>query len=67
MMHIDRVRTEMEVLSGKGGDTRAGAAQQDDASFGGGAPDPAARQPISAMVLEALREHMRELERQGTL
>jgi hypothetical protein len=66
MIHIDRVRTEMEVLSGSTGDART-AASDDASALLGSAADPAARRRLSELVLDVLREHVRELERRGTL
>jgi len=65
-LHIDRVETEMEILPGPdtapGGPGGLGGLVRGSPSF-----DPALRDQLRAVVMDILREHMRELERRGTL
>ncbi len=64
-LHIDRVQTQMEVLpSGSGG---AGAAPVGGLVPGTPDYDPALEARLREVVMEVLYEHLRELERRGTL
>jgi hypothetical protein len=63
MLQIDRVQAEMEILPGAG---ELGGSSVPPLLPGANL-DPAARQRLSELVLEALRDHLRELERRGTL
>lgn len=62
MLHIDRVQTEMEVLPEAEGRREPGA-RASVALLN----DPAFRERLRAVVLEILRDHVRQLERQGDL
>lgn len=64
MLRIDRVTTEMEVLTA--GDTAAPLAS----SSSGAAQvlsDPRMRERFKELVLEVLRDHLRSLERGGVV
>jgi len=65
MLHIDRVSTEMDVLPTAGAPAPgAPAVAADPAAI---LSDPKARDQIKEMVLDVLREHLRELERAGVI
>lgn len=65
MLRIDRVKTEMDVLpqGGPAAPAAAETARVPSETLG----DPRAREHIKELVLEALREHLRDLERRGVV
>jgi hypothetical protein len=65
MLRIDRVKTEMEAVPQGGPPATAGpeSAHAPSETFA----DPRARERIKELVLEALREHLRDLERRGVV
>jgi hypothetical protein len=65
MLRIDRVKTEMDVLPA--GSAPAPGVPPATAESFAILSDPQARERIKEMVLEALREHLRELERRGVV
>lgn len=65
MLRIDRVKTELEALP-QGGPAAPGgpeAARTPSEILA----DPRARDRIKELVVEALREHLRDLERRGVV
>jgi hypothetical protein len=68
MLHIDRVRTELEVLAGHAGEAAPTRSSGEVAPLLAGASlDPAARRQLSELVLDVLGEHLRGLERRGVV
>ena len=63
MLRIDRVRTDMEIQASPA--TSAAASPRADAALL--LADAGARERVKELVLEVLREHLRELERQGVV
>jgi hypothetical protein len=63
MLRIDRVKTDMELLPSSG----AAAPTSPRADAAALLADAGARERIKELVLEALREHLRQLERQGVV
>jgi len=63
MLRIDRVKTDLEILPSNG--AAAPPAPRSDAAAL--LADARARERIKELVLEALREHLRELERRGVV
>jgi hypothetical protein len=62
MLRIDRVTAEMSVLPSSGADAGGSTARFDATAL---LADPQARVRIKELVREALRDHLRELERRG--
>lgn len=62
MLRIDRVKTDVNLVPSAG--APAPLPQSDVAGF---LADARARERIKELVLEALREHLRELERRGVV
>ena len=66
MLHIDRVNTEMEVLQR----STAGPAESPEGPGlvpGQPAFDPQMKERMRDVVMDVLKDHLRELERRGTL
>ena len=63
MLRIDRVKTDMDILPSAGAPAPA-SPHSDAAAL---LADARARERIKELVLEALREHLRELERRGVV
>jgi len=63
MLRIDRVNTEMDVLP----QAAAPAVTTSHSSSEAALSDPRSRERIKELVLEALRDHLRELQRQGAV
>lgn len=61
MIHIDRVRTDVDVV----GDRTADAARTQPSMSTAAVFDPISRARFRELVLDVLRDHMRDLERQG--
>jgi hypothetical protein len=61
MLHIDRVSAHIDLASSAAGPT----AEPQMSDLLAALADPAARAQIKALVHEALRDHLRELERRG--
>ena len=65
MLRIDRVNAQVDILPGTGQTPGAGAAAPPSAATI--LADPQTRERIKELVQEALREHLRELERRGVV
>jgi hypothetical protein len=63
MLRIDRVKTDVEILPSNGAPSPP-SPRSDAAAL---LADARARERIKELVLEALREHLRELERRGVV
>ena len=61
MIHIDRVNADLEVLRSPAGGPPAPAAPAAPAA------DARAMERLRVVVMEVLREHLRDLERRGVL
>jgi hypothetical protein len=61
VIHIDRVRTNVDVV----GDRTADAARAQASVPTAVGLDPVSRARFRALVLEVLRDHLRDLDRQG--
>lgn len=66
MLHIDRVNTEMEVLQ-RSSVGPAEAPEGPGLVPGQPALDPQMKERMRDVVMEVLKDHLRELERRGTL
>lgn len=63
MIHIDRVNAEVEVMRSPA----PGGAMEPAASHTAATIDAHAMDRLQRMVMEVLREHLRDLERRGLL
>lgn len=61
MIHIDRVRTDVDVV----GDRTSDAARTQASAAAPVALDPVSRARFRELVLDVLRDHLRDLDRQG--
>jgi len=63
MLRIDRVKTEMDVLPSAASAPGSTAPASAETALS----DPRGRERVKELVLEALRDHLQELQRQGTV
>jgi hypothetical protein len=64
VIHIDRVRTNVDVVGNR--PPESGAPQQ-SMTMAAGSLDRATRDQFRELVLEVLKDHLRDLERRGLL
>jgi len=64
VIHIDRLNTDVEVAAGPATEGAGAPAAQSVAASGFG---PVSEQRLRDLVLDVLRDHLRDLERQGLL
>jgi hypothetical protein len=63
VIHIDRVRANVDVVGGQGGDGRP----RPEPALSIADLDRVSRDRFRDLVLEVLRDHLRDLERRGVL
>jgi len=63
MLRIDRVKTDVDLVPAASAPAEASPRSDSAGLFS----DASARERIKELVLEALREHLRELERRGVV
>jgi len=64
MLRIDRVTAQMDLLPSNGANATGSTGRLDAAAV---LADPQARERLKELVREALRDHLRELERRGVV
>lgn len=67
MLQIDRVHSEVDIVPGEGAPASAHSAATAESLLRMLEDDPAARRRVRGLVLEVLREELRELEQRGRL